>query len=317
MCSGGGRPVTGNRISPRTLVLTATGAALLVLVISVRTAGESGPDPTLCDHDPASDIPAGAPGTARDCAILLEAMATLAGTAALDWSASRPVATWQGVVMRDGRITQLRLGSSGLTGSIPGELGGLSALEELHLDDNGLTGSIPRELAGLPELDELNLSGNRLTGGIPAELGRMSQLDELDLSGNGLTGSIPAELGDGRRLERLNLSDNALTGEIPPELGNLPLLEELALAGNGLTGEIPAALEQLQYLKTLDLRSNGLTGSIPNAGGWRRLTAVWLGGNDLAGCVPDDIPVRTHFNQTMADLLSTTDVHEIGLPLCP
>ena len=54
--------------------------------------------------------------------------------------------------------------TTGLTGEIPPELGGLSNLTRLVLSGNQLTGEIPPELGGLSNLTLLFLFGNRVDG---------------------------------------------------------------------------------------------------------------------------------------------------------
>ena len=50
-----------------------------------------------------------------------------------------------------------------LTGSIPSEIGNLTALESLDLLNNQLTGPIPSEIGQLPALEGLVLSNNQIT----------------------------------------------------------------------------------------------------------------------------------------------------------
>ena len=162
-------------------------------------------------------------GLVSDCEALLAARDTLAGSATLDWSASTPIADWEGVTVggMPRRVTGLRLNDRQLSGTIPPELGSLSNLQYLWLSSNQLTGEIPAELGGLSNLRRLDLSGNELSGEIPAELGSLSNLRKLDLSGNELSGEIPSELGNLSSLGILDLDSNKLSGEIPSELGNL------------------------------------------------------------------------------------------------
>ena len=147
------------------------------------------------------------PGLAADCARLLTARDTLAGTGTLNWSANVPIEDWDGVTVGGSplRITELRLSEKGLTGEIPAGLGSLSNLEELWLSENQLTGEIPAELGNLPNLVELVLWDNELSGAIPAELGRLSNLELLSISQNRLTGGIPPELGNLTNLAELYL----------------------------------------------------------------------------------------------------------------
>ena len=123
------------------------------------------------------------------------------------------------------------------------ELGGnpYSFLNTTELNLSGLTGSIPPEIGNLTNLIFLRLYGN-LTGSIPPEIGNLTNLTELALQGNQLTGSIPPEIGNLTNLIQLELTDNELTGSIPSEIGNLTNLNSLWLENNQLTGEIPESI---------------------------------------------------------------------------
>ena len=88
-----------------------------------------------CVSEGAVSNAASNPGLVSDCAALLEARDTLAGTASLNWSASTPIADWDGVTLGAApqRVIQLRLQNKGLNGTIPASLGRLSKLEALFL----------------------------------------------------------------------------------------------------------------------------------------------------------------------------------------
>ena len=248
-------------------------------------------------------------GLVSDCGMLLAARDTLAGTAALNWSADTPIADWTGVALGEasGRVTEILLVGMGLNGRIPKELGSLANLTELWLHRNQLTGEIPPELGGLSNLTWLVLESNQLTGEIPPELGDLSNLMWLYLSHNELTGEIPPELGRLANLTGLSLWGNQLTGEIPPELGGLSNLQRLWLGGNQLAGEIPPELGGLSNLTELYLYDNQLTGEIPpELGGLSNLTLLYLGGNQLTGCVP--VGLR--------DVAEENDLGELELPDC-
>ena len=256
------------------------------------------------------------PALVNDCEALLDLRDTLANGAPLNWSASLPLAYWDGVIMGGSppRIIGLKLSEKALAGHIPSGLGSLTALQFLNLSDNGLTWTIPPSLGNLRNLERLYLSENQLTGPVPSWLGGLTNLTHLSLWGNQLTGPIPSSLGNLANLEFLSLSRNPLGGEIPPQLGKLRNLERmilnearltgpvpswlgnltsltiLDLGGNQLTGPIPADLGNLHSLERLDLSENRLTGPIPSwLGGLTNLVELSLWGNGLTGPVPSSL----------------------------
>ena len=139
-----------------------------------------------------------------------------------NWLSDVPLYEWEVVTTNDdGRVIVLDLGSYGLRGEIPAELGNLSNLEILDLSDNYLSGEIPAELGSLSNLEELLLHSNEVNGEIPAEFGSLSNLITLSLFDNEVSGEIPAELGNLSNQTWLNLYGNYLSGEIPAGLGSL------------------------------------------------------------------------------------------------
>ena len=89
-----------------------------------------------------------------------------------------------------------------------------------NLPMSGLTGSIPSEIGNLTNLTELNLYGNQLTGSIPPEIGNLTNLTYMNLGSNQLTGSIPSEIGSLTNLFAFVVGNNQLTGIIPDEICN-------------------------------------------------------------------------------------------------
>ena len=89
-----------------------------------------------------------------------------------NWLSDRPLDEWHGIdADAAGRVTGI------------------------HLNDNGLTGQIPQDLAGLSALSWLNLANNRLAGPLPAQLGGLGRLKALYVNHNaGLAGELPPEL---------------------------------------------------------------------------------------------------------------------------
>ena len=241
-------------------------------------------------------------GLVEDCQTLLRLRDTLAGHATLNWNSETPITEWLGVTLGGvpRRVHELTLHESGLTGTLPPELGELSELRVLNLSNwayginlktpNGLTGVIPPELAQLTKLEILYLHNNHLSGEIPTGFGNLTSLYVLQLQGNHLTGTIPPELGNLTNLSDLQLNWNYLRESIPPELGNLTNLWKLQLHGNYLTGNIPSALGNLVDLQLLNISNNQLTGNIPSElGALEELQALYLHENYLSGNIPPEL----------------------------
>ncbi|MYE47126.1 MAG: hypothetical protein F4X25_10390 [Chloroflexi bacterium] len=274
-------------ISGMTATAYFTGTPATPTATATATA-TSTPSANACTQTTLGVDPATNSALAADCAALLAAKAALADAGTLDWSADTAMTDWDGVTLggTPQRVTGLSLMLQGVAGSIPKELGGLTALRTLNLSWNKLLGAIPAELGSLTELRSLDLSRNRLTGGIPSALGGLTKLEHLTLSQNFLDGSIPAGLGGLANLEGLYLYQNRLTESIPPELENLSSLTALFLGENELSGCVPRALRALARndLATLELRSCPLpattlsydsydtTGAVATAGSYAFLT---------------------------------------------
>ena len=61
-----------------------------------------------------------------------------------------------------------------LSGTIPTQLGALTALINLRFRNNGLSGSLPTQLGALTALQDLVLAKNELSGSLPTQLGASS-----------------------------------------------------------------------------------------------------------------------------------------------
>ena len=209
------------------------------------------------------------------------------------WLTGAPLDEWHGVdTDQTGRVVALRLADNRLSGTVPAELGQLSALTTLELRGNRLHDRIPLALGGLEDLRVLDLSANyQLSGAIPDELGQLAELEYLNLSRNQLSGRIPSALGDLPHLQSLFLSHNRLGGRIPEQLGNLNDLANLHLGDNRLSGPIPPAIAKgLAGLESLDLSNNRLEGEIPGELGERRsLRRLSASENRLSGHIPPQL----------------------------
>ena len=247
------------------------------------------------------------PGLVQDCEALLAAKDALRGTAALNWSVDVAMADWDGITVRDGRVTDIILVSKELSGTVPAALADLTGLHHLWLNENELTGEIPTELGNLPALVGLLLNGNMLTGPIPTEFEHLSNLEELWLDRNGLSGTLPHQLFRLRNLKKLAVSGNALTGPIPVGFGTVLDLEILWLSHNQFTGTVPIDLSNLSKLEKLTLSNNMLTGQIPAVMRFLAdtLTELKMANNQFTGCVPPAL-----------NGVAINDLDDLGLPDC-
>ena len=111
--------LTGLRNGTTYDVEVATRTAQGVGTFYASTTGT--PGASQCESGTAVSDPASNPGLVEDCEVLLAARDTLAGTGTLNWSASTPVTSWEGVrVSRSlSRVTSLGLSDKQPTGSIP------------------------------------------------------------------------------------------------------------------------------------------------------------------------------------------------------
>ena len=153
-----------------------------------------------------------------------------------------------------------------VSGAIPSELGQLTSLTSLTIDGNEFSGTIPTEIFQLTALREFLLwSEDSLTGPIPTEIGFLTALSLMNVWGNDLlTGPIPTTIGQLTSLVGLAIWRNPLVaGTIPSEIGQLTALTGLYLRGNQLSGTIPATMTQLVNLEQVEISENNLTGAVP------------------------------------------------------
>lgn len=77
-------------------------------------------------------------------------------------------------------------------------------LQELSIRSSGLNGTLPTEIGLLTALTSVELSSNPLLGGtIPSQFGTLSSVSSLFLNDNKLEGSIPSEIFQMKSLSHL------------------------------------------------------------------------------------------------------------------
>lgn len=97
-----------------------------------------------------------------------------------------------GVTCMNNRVTELNLQNNGLRGTLPADIGNLSALVLLNLKGND-----PASWQG----SYINIGGT-----IPIQIGNLTNLEYLDLGGNKFSGSIPSSIGNLLKLNYLNIN---------------------------------------------------------------------------------------------------------------
>lgn len=184
---------------------------------------------------------------------------------------------------------------SGITGTIPTEVGLLTTLQTIGLPRNRISGSIPSEVGLLTDLGffVVHDGDKTLNGTLPSQLGLMTSATHLNLNGNQFSGTIPSEMGLLTKLNELLLERSRFTGNIPSQLGNLSLLYKLMFRGNNLTGPIPSQLGRLPSLGSLSFGNNSFIGTVPEEFGSVANPKLYLfdvvGNPQLSGVVPEPL----------------------------
>jgi hypothetical protein len=177
---------------------------------------------------------------------------------------SGPVSTWYGITVSGNRVTKIDLDQNNLSGSLPAEIGDLTALTHLLIRINNVTGVLPPEIGNLTNLIELDLYQNQLSDSLPSEIGNLISLVTMDISDNDFCGSLPKEIGNLVELVTLDARNNQFTGSVPSEIGNLDQLNYLHLYHNQFSGSIPLTIGSCSNLKNIYLYENQLSGSVPD-----------------------------------------------------
>ncbi|KAL8139111.1 hypothetical protein V2J09_005112 [Rumex salicifolius] len=212
------------------------------------------------------------------------------------WNASTPLCQWRGLkwVFSNGslldckdfsspqwsnltlykdtalHIQSLQLPSANLSGSLPREIGELSALQTLYLSFNNLSGSVPLELGYTSSLSDVDLGHNLLSGSFSSSIWNLcDRLVALRFHGNFLSGSLPEPALPNTtcdNLKVLDLGDNRFSGGFPEFVTRFRNIQQLDLSHNLLIGAIPASISELKADK-LDLSYNNFSGLLPNLEG--------------------------------------------------
>ncbi|KAL9230046.1 hypothetical protein vseg_005440 [Gypsophila vaccaria] len=191
----------------------------------------------------------------------------------------------------DSRVTELRIESVRLEGSLPSNLQALKHLTGIVLSSTNLSGEIPKAFGEYSELKLIDISENGITGKIPNDICRLQNLQTLSLHTNHLGGPIPADIGNISSLVEITIFDNQLSGEIPKTIGNLGNLQVFRAGGNqNLKGELPSEIGNCTSLVMLGIAETGISGSLPKSiGNLRKLQTVAIYTSLISGSIPEEI----------------------------
>ena len=227
-----------------------------------------------------------------------------------------------------GRVISIDLGSNGLAGTLPLDLGYLSQLADINLEDNQLEGRLPLSLRR-SKMQDFQFANTALC--VPMEMEFQAWLDEsVAYEGTGLScdpiterevmgmfftetegdawseasnwlSSAPlgdwhgVEVDNEGRVTSIHIAANNLSGSVPLELASLSQLQTLNLTSNALSGTIPPELGALVHLSSIDLSFNNLLGEIPpELGKLNDLSELDLSYNNLTGTIPAELGNLRH-----------------------
>eukprot|EP01087_Luapelamoeba_hula_P000686 TRINITY_DN1050_c0_g2_i1.p1 TRINITY_DN1050_c0_g2~~TRINITY_DN1050_c0_g2_i1.p1 ORF type:complete len:804 (-),score=142.72 TRINITY_DN1050_c0_g2_i1:58-2469(-) len=204
------------------------------------------------------------------------------------------------------QVTKLLLSHNRIA-SFPIEICKMTALQQLKMDNNQLY-TVPDKISALTNLEMLELTHNYirpLPSGffklakvkqirlgynqmdkLPDDMSGLSELNTLDLSYN-LFPQLPAKsLSTIPKLEDLDFDGNNLV-EVSPDIAKLgATLKRLSLAKNELV-DLPEEFSALKKLEALDLRGNPLAGLKFGLGRWKAILVELTGlGNLQTGNLP-------------------------------
>jgi hypothetical protein len=163
---------------------------------------------------------------------------------------------------------------SGISGTVPTELGKLSLLERLDLDGHE-SGTLPTEIGTLGRLQSINLEGGggarsrnyrRISGTLPSEWAGLTSLDRVYLGSNSISGTLPPSYGLGwGEVSWIEFFVNRISGTIPSTIGRMHSLGALHLFENPISGTLPPQMGELTHLLVSEMDKMRLSGSLPES----------------------------------------------------
>ncbi|VFQ86492.1 unnamed protein product [Cuscuta campestris] len=233
--------------------------------------------------------------TDADVMLNLKKSINIPATSSISWDGSDPC-VWSEVECANGRVTKIQIGKRGITGTLPGDIGNLTALTVLEVMENGLVGALPN-LSGLASLQRVLVNGNGFTS-IPSDFfAGMNSLDTVSLDDNPFSPfPFPASLKDSSNLRSFSAINCTISGPLPDIFSSFPSLTVLRLSFNSISGQLPPSFagSPLQTLWINGQNGNSrLNGPLSVLQNMTELTQVWLHGNSFSGQIPDLSALQT------------------------
>jgi hypothetical protein len=135
-----------------------------------------------------------------------------------------------------------------LTGSLPASIGQLKNLKNINIAKTGISGSIPAELVGCTALVNFMAYECKFSGEVPDFWDQFANVGIIQLYNNpGLVGPLPASCGRATTTAKnysLRFDGCNFTGNIPESYANLPsVCKQFWTKGNKLSGVVPAGVQ--------------------------------------------------------------------------
>jgi hypothetical protein len=99
--------------------------------------------------------------------------------------------------------------------NLGGDVGKQNVVAAVNLFNNNVNGTIPADLGLLTALTYFSVNDNALMGTLPASIGQWTALKYFIVSNNAMTGTIPASIGNWSQIQSATFYFNQFTGAMP------------------------------------------------------------------------------------------------------
>jgi hypothetical protein len=137
-----------------------------------------------------------------------------------EWFNNSDECAWNGIQCSNGRVTVLSLGDSGLSGTIPTDVGLWTNLTSFTFRENaGVNGKLPTAIGAWTNLQYFRVDTCNFGGPLPSNIGNWRKLTYFAVYSNKLTGPVPTEVSSWTAITEAYFDNNAFNGTMP-QLGS-------------------------------------------------------------------------------------------------